>query len=620
MLLLVFMATSSSIASEIPQHRIRSSNRHLEYDIESHPWLKVSDYQTKSAHPASNRANRKRHLDEIGLDNSHLIEEEFLPMSKIKMWSVSSDRKVHENDSDDGFQNIRIRVSLLDHITSGGPFLAEQERTQLMEHLINPAVDIWSKALYVPPLIGNLTVDQQQLFDGSTCGPGSNSGHPSVHVPLEHLNEGVNNTDLQVYLSVGFTKDLANLIQNKFYAMQDHSASSSNATAPVVTPLSESLAVPVCDGSYIAASTFCSTDQWDRPVAGMLHLCLTENFFEPQLSQINLGVVTHELGHILGFNSQSMAHFRDRETGEPLTPRDMNDDVIDVAIECSGVSDASRMATIPLPSAKILQFHKVRGVRAAHIVTPFVRQVVRNHFDCQDLIGAELESFSYRVEETSSEDFYDSCISDHWERRLFKYDIMNPIIDDGSVSSLPRISALTLAYFADSGWYKVDLSRIGEPDIWGRGAGCDFVNKQCINEDGSLSWTNSQYFCNSDSGESICTKDIRGKGHCSLSSYDYLPFEFNYFGYDNSFIAGNDALLDYCPIVESQKEGDCTVKPSNHFRMEEVRIRWCLFMDIVQFILAHKPYSLHSSRPHPSVYRVKYMTNQHRYAHLSHAI
>jgi hypothetical protein len=438
-----------------------------------------------------------------------------------------------------------------------------------MENLIDPAIDIWSKALSVPPLSGNLTIDQHQLFDGLTCGPGIDSGHPSVHVPLEHFNEGVNNTDLQVYLSVGFTKDLATLLQSKLPTIQDYSVLENGNTT---MPMSESTVVPICDGSYIAASTYCSTDQWDRPVAGMLHLCLTTNFFEPQMSQLNLGIVTHELGHILGFNSQSMAHFRDIETGEPLTPRDVNDDVMDVAIECSGVSDASRMATIPLPSTKILQFREVRGVRAAHIVTPFVRQVVRNHFDCQDLIGAELESFSYRVDQTSSEDFNDSCISDHWERRLFKFDIMNPIIDEGSVSSLPRISALTLAYFADSGWYKVDLSRISEPDIWGRGAGCDFVNKPCINEDGSLSWTNSWYFCNSDSGENICTKDMRGKGQCSLSSYDYLPFEFNYFGYENGFIAGNDALLDYCPIVESQQEGDCTVKPSNHFRMEEVRI------------------------------------------------
>jgi hypothetical protein len=554
------MKLCSSFASEIPQQRVRSSIRHLEYDMDNHPWLRRLDAQNITVHSASDKVNHRRKLDELGPNKPQPIEEEYLPRSQLKMWSVSSNQNLNDYNETESFQNIRIKVSLLDHITSGSPFLTEYERTQLMEHFINPAIDIWSKALSVPPLHGNLTIDPQQLFDGSTCGPGMDSGHPSVHVPLEHVDEGISDTDLQVYLSVGFTKDLASFIQNQLSTTQ-HYISNDNTTIPDV---------PVCDGSYIAASTYCSTDQWDRPVAGMMHLCLTSTFFEPQMSRLNLGTIIHELGHILGFNSQSLAHFRDRETGEPLTPRDMNGDVIDVQIECSGISDASRMATIPLPSTKILQFRQVRGVRAAHVVTPFVRQVVRNHFDCQDLIGAELESFSYRLDQTLSEDFNDSCISDHWERRLFKFDIMNPIIDDGSVSSLPRISALTLAYFVDSGWYRVDLSRIGEPDSWGRGAGCDFVNRQCINEDGSLSWTNSHYFCNDNSGDSICAKDMSGKGRCSLSTYEYLPLEFNYFGYENGFIAGNDAYLDYCPTVEPQKDGDCTVKPSKHFRMEEV--------------------------------------------------
>ena len=84
---------------------------------------------------------------------------------------------------------------------------------------------------------------------------------------------------------------------------------------------------PTCPGTYLASATHCSTDQFDRPVAGILSLCIgnVHNFFhnEEQI-QRNKMAVMHEIGHILGFNAMSLAHFRDAETGEPLTRRDEN--------------------------------------------------------------------------------------------------------------------------------------------------------------------------------------------------------------------------------------------------------------------------------------------------------
>lgn len=550
-------------ASDIPQHRLRSSKRHLGYNTENHPWLRdvdtVGSIELKRSRSTLKKGNSERKLS---------VREEFLPLSQINSWSVTSPRV--DYDETEGFGKIRIRASLLDHLSSGASFLSDQERSQLLTAFVIPAVDAWSDALFVPPVNGNLTIDKEQLYDGSTCGPGIGSGHPSVLIPLEDFNPGISNTDLQIYLSLGFTEELANILQNKIENSPQYyyNASINNEKAIGYSDSSHRI-IPTCDGSYIAASTFCSTDQFDRPVAGMIHLCISADFFEPQNKELNIGMITHELGHILGFNSLSMAHFRDQQTGEPLTPRDINGDVEDVIVECAGISSTYRSAAIPLPSNKILQFREVRDIRAAYIVTPLVSQVARNHFDCQELIGAELETDIDPIVSNTNQDFVGSCISDHWERRIFKYDLMNPIVDEGSVSGLPRISSLTLAYFADSGWYRVDLSKIKEPDIWGRGAGCDFVNEPCINKDGSLSWMNSQYFCNSGSNEEICTKDLKGKGRCQLVSYDHLPFEYNYFGYENGVIGGDDEFLDYCPVVQPSKEGLCSVEPSRHFRMEE---------------------------------------------------
>lgn len=173
----------------------------------------------------------------------------------------------------------------------------------------------------------------------------------------------------------------------------------------------------------------------------------------------------HELGHVLGFNAQSLAHFRDPDTGRPLTPRDEHGDVPDGPVECTGTAPRPT-ATLPLPAPEILQFRAVRGgVRAATVVTPTVRRVARNVLGCRTLAGAELESGEGPRFGVAGGDVGDGdsdsdgddpspgdCLGDHWARRLFRTDLMNPIVDD--VPSSLRVSALTLAYFVDSGWYR----------------------------------------------------------------------------------------------------------------------------------------------------------------------
>eukprot|EP00543_Licmophora_paradoxa_P018548 CAMPEP_0202473136 /NCGR_PEP_ID=MMETSP1360-20130828/89996_1 /ASSEMBLY_ACC=CAM_ASM_000848 /TAXON_ID=515479 /ORGANISM="Licmophora paradoxa, Strain CCMP2313" /LENGTH=184 /DNA_ID=CAMNT_0049099911 /DNA_START=57 /DNA_END=608 /DNA_ORIENTATION=+ len=179
--------------------------------------------------------------------------------------------------------------------------------------------------------------------------------------------------------------------------------------------------------------------------------------------------IMHELAHSLGFNPQSMAHFRQPD-GTPYTERDINGSVPLRQVECTGIPNTTTYATLQLPSTKVMQFRNVRGgVRVAEIVTPHVQQTVRNHFGCFSLPGAELES---------SNSDGDGCIGEHWERRLFRTDLMNAIIDEVPFSL--RISPITLALFADSGWYQVDLSRASIAAGWGRGSGCDFVERECI--------------------------------------------------------------------------------------------------------------------------------------------
>lgn len=336
------------------------------------------------------------------------------------------------------------------------------------------------------------------------------SGLPTVKVPEEHFNEGVADTDTIIYVSISFTNRATPYVFSRsyLYGGQDgpiyrgstrkqefiesednathfpsHSPSQSPSTSPTETePNVESR--PTCPGTYLASATYCSTDQYDRPIAGLLSICIDDisSFFRNK--KRNIVTIMHEIGHVLGFNADSLAHFRDGDTGQPLTPRDDDGNVPDVNVECTGVQPRVE-ATIPLPSGNITLFKSVRGgVRVAAVVTPTVRRVTRNMFGCQSLNGAELESGEWQLFDNDGVLSAGECIGDHWERRLFRTDLLNPIVDDVPYSLY--ISSLTLAYFADSGWYKVDTRRIAPASIWGRNAGCNFLNQKCLTRYGSV--------------------------------------------------------------------------------------------------------------------------------------
>ena len=108
------------------------------------------------------------------------------------------------------------------------------------------------------------------------------------------------------------------------------------------------------------------------------------------------------------------------------------------------------------------------------LVTPRVRREARRHFRCSRLEGGELEDQG---------DLGTSLT--HWEKRVFGDEAMT-----GNHQELQRagrlyseqkmISRMTLAVLHDSGWYNVDFSKADSRYNWGKGLGCDFVMKSCL--------------------------------------------------------------------------------------------------------------------------------------------
>ena len=111
---------------------------------------------------------------------------------------------------------------------------------------------------------------------------------------------------------------------------------------------------------------------------------------------------------------------------------------------------------IAVPDSKTVDFFAERGKAkcdfatldpskigdcVARIVTPRVRQAARNHFGCEDLEGAELES-----QPTGSCRLSGS----HWEQRAFETEVMTSY-----ASWVGRMSAVTLAVFEDIQYIEV---------------------------------------------------------------------------------------------------------------------------------------------------------------------
>jgi leishmanolysin-like peptidase len=118
--------------------------------------------------------------------------------------------------------------------------------------------------------------------------------------------------------------------------------------------------------------------------------------------QDNVDVAIHEAAHVLGMSSNSYRFFWDSETGKPRTPRPFQTSTV------TCVDGETR--SLILPSSDTMQFFVAEtGERYASIVTPKVRTVARNQFNCQSLAGAQLEN-----QPTGSE----SCTGDHWDERL----------------------------------------------------------------------------------------------------------------------------------------------------------------------------------------------------------
>ncbi len=265
----------------------------------------------------------------------------------------------------------------------------------------------------------------------------------------------------------------------------------------------------------IAFSNECLSDQFDRPIAGTLLLC-SDNFADissdtsegtSQRQKID-EVLQHELTHILGMSGATMPYWRDAtKGGAPYTPRPL----VEEEVVC--VNGETQNITMPSQST-IMEGVTTTGVRYFEVVTPTVRNVVANQFDCEDATGARLDHNEYY-----------NCIGSHWSPLFFGTETL-------VARDMPweqSITAVTLALLEDTGWYRANYTAstgVLSPSSHGYGAGCNFLTNDCIVDD-EVPTYGSGLFCNEMTEASSIKCDVSHKRAARCDLIDYNSYADN---------------------------------------------------------------------------------------------
>ncbi|XP_073999551.1 leishmanolysin-like peptidase, invadolysin isoform X2 [Rhodnius prolixus] len=297
-------------------------------------------------------------------------------------------------------------------------------------------------------------------------------------------------------------------------------------------------------GQTVAYAAHCQQESaLDRPIAGHANFCPNSISTKPQELAILLSTVKHEILHALGFSISLFAFYRDSE-GNPLTPREDNGKPLqNTKLQTRQWSDRVIKTII----RKDWVVHNGTIEREVQVmVTPKVVKEVRNHFNCPELEGAELEDQGG-----------EGTVLTHWEKRVFENEAMT-----GTHTQNPVYSSLTLALMEDTGWYTANYS-MAQPLSWGKGLGCDFVMKSCKHWiDNKRSKDQSiEPFCDKvkrDPLETECTDDRSSVALCNLVEYTKkLPPHYQNFDRiphvsegREGFYGGVVSLADYCPYIQ----------------------------------------------------------------------
>lgn len=125
------------------------------------------------------------------------------------------------------------------------------------------------------------------------------------------------------------------------------------------------------------------------------------------------------------------------------------------------------------------------------ITSPKVKEYVQTHFQCSTLEGALLEDHGGS-----------GTASSHWKKSTYMNEYMT-----GTASVNPVVTALTMSFFEDAGWYRANMSNT-DSFGWALGAGCSAGTATTCND------VPNSHSCTMGSVVSKCYPDRTGYGGC----------------------------------------------------------------------------------------------------------
>jgi leishmanolysin len=291
---------------------------------------------------------------------------------------------------------------------------------------------------------------------------------------------------------------------------------------------------PSINTQAIATTSVCYSEAtYGRPVIAQINMD-PNLFFRGQTYVQQKGTLLHELTHALGFSSDRFNTFVDQNTGARLTTASTQ------AVTASYTDSSGTTNTQSV----------------TYLTTPKLVAAMKSHFGCSSLPTGAVPGVA--LEEFGSS----GTAGSHFEKRVYFNELMAGSAASQAGTSY-AVSAFTLAFLDDSGWYKANSSLVVDgatPLIWGKNTGCSMPTQRC--ESWSLGSLSSSYYCSSNlytsSQQSVCTFNLRAKGSCSIQTYtSNLPGYYEHIRGSRN-LGGVDQLMDYCPYVMTFTNGDCT--------------------------------------------------------------
>ena len=272
------------------------------------------------------------------------------------------------------------------------------------------------------------------------------------------------------------------------------------------------------DSVLASAAAFTVDEDTYRPIIGFVNINKDLDYSKEHSQEYFESIILHEFTHILGFDIDFFKYYYDNF----LIKRD--------------------------------KF----GIKRYYINSPKVINVAKKYFNCNNVIGVELENSGGS-----------GTAGSHWEARILLGDYMNGVI----YTEEQVISEFTLALLEDTGCYKANYYT-GGLMRYGKNKGCDFLNEKCVNDyEINPKFENEffDYFSQNSFNDPSCSSGRQSRTYNILwRYYNRISINFRYF--DNIYLGGSSAA-DYCPVATSNEDegevsyyiGHCSEKGSREY-------------------------------------------------------